>query len=123
MLAVPSSLLSSNISSVQRALCEEKGYDYVPADLESKLGFAIRTQGKVPINGMRHPPAGDTNGCYIWCGEELSQEPDFFEPLHTRHLLERCPEALRFLGLPPGCRFLVAGDYVDVWFDESLLKV
>lgn len=123
MLAAPSSLPSSNISSAQRSLCEEKGCDYTPAGLDSKLGFAIKTQGKIPINGLRHPPAGDTNGWYIWCGEELSQEPEFFEPLHTRHLFERCPEALRFLGLPPGCRFLVAGDYVDVWFDRSLLNI
>jgi len=115
-------LTGSDLTSKQRTLCEERGYDYVLAELDSKLGFAIRTQGKLPINGLRHPPAGDTSGWYIWCGEELSQEPDFFEPLHTPHLFERCPEAIRFLGLPPGCRFLVTGDYVEVWFDESLLN-
>ena len=114
---------SPEIASIQQSLCDQKGYDYVAASLESKLGFAIKTQGKIPINGLRHPPVGDTNGWYIWCGEELSREPDFFDPLHTRHLLDRCPEAIPFLGLPPGCRFLIAGDYIDVWFDESLLHV
>jgi hypothetical protein len=118
-----SALTSPEIASIQRSLCEEKGYDYVPTDLDSKLGFAIETQGKIPINGLRHPSAGDTNGWYIWCGEELSQEANFFDPLHTRHLFERCPDAIRFLGLPPGCRFLIAGDYVDAWFDESLLTI
>lgn len=117
------SVPSSDISLVQISLCEEKGYDYIPVDLDSKLGFAIQTQGKIPINGLRHPPDEDTNGWYIWCGGEPSQGSSFFEPLHTRHLLDRCPEAIRFLALPPGCRFLVAGDYVDVWFDESLLNV
>jgi hypothetical protein len=111
------------VISMQRSLCAEKGYEYVPTSLDSKLGFAIKTQGKIPINGLRHPATGDTNGWHIWCGEDLLQEPDFFEPLHTRHLLDRCSEALPFLGLPPGCRFLVADDYIDVWFDESLLNV
>jgi len=112
-----------DIALVQQSLCKEKGYDYVPATLESKLGFAIKTQGKIPINGLRHAPVGDTNGWYVWCGEELSKEPDFFVPLHTQHLVDRCPEVVPFLGLPPGCRFLIADDYVDVWFDESLLEV
>lgn len=115
--------VNRSISLVQISLCEEKGYDYMPVDLDSKLGFAIQTEGKIPINGLRHPPDEDTNGWYIWCGGEPLQGPSFFEPLHTRHLLDHCPEAIRFLGLPPGCRFLVAGDYVDVWFDESLLNV
>jgi len=28
-----------------------------------------------------------------------------------------------FLGLPPGFRFLFVPGAVDIWFDESLLKV
>ena len=32
------------------------------------------------------------------------------------------PDVLRFLALPPGGRFLVAGDYEDVWEDTSLLE-
>lgn len=116
-------LTEADGASRQRALCEAKGYSYVPTSPESKLGFAVRTQGRLPINGLRHPPTGETNGWYIWCGEELSQDPDFFAPLHTHHLGDRCPEAIPFLGLPPGCRFLVAGDYIDVWFEESLLDI
>ena len=115
--------LAADTELVQKVLCEEKGYHYVPSSLDSKLGFANNTLGKLPLNGLRHPPTGDTNGWYIWCGEELSQEPDFFVPLHTGHLIDRCPEVMRFLGLPPGSRFLVAGDHVDVWFDKSLLNV
>jgi hypothetical protein len=54
---------------------------------------------------------------------EFSSERDFFQPLHTSHLTQRLPQAVRFLGLSPGSRFLLSGDYVDVWFDESLLNV
>ena len=35
----------------------------------------------------------------------------------------RLPEVLPYLALPPGWRFLLAPDYQDVWFDESLLDV
>jgi hypothetical protein len=107
---------------IQRALCRQYGRDFVPCAPDSKLGLAIRTLGQVPINSLRHPPEGDTNGWYIWAGE-YSAEKDFFEPLHASHLSQRLPQPVRFLGLPPGSRFLLAGDHVDVWFDESLLNV
>ena len=38
------------------------------------------------------------------------------------HLADWCPDALRFLGLPPGWRFLVAGAYADAWEDPQLLR-
>jgi hypothetical protein len=33
------------------------------------------------------------------------------------------PQVAGFLGLPPGYRFLLAGDHVDVWYDEKLLDL
>lgn len=116
-------MTNSQIENEQKDFCKKKGYDCLPTTTNSKLGFAIETVGLVPINGLRHPPQGDTNGWYIWCGEELSSEPSFFSPLHTQHLEERCPEVLKLLGLPPGFRFLIAGDYIDIWYDPSLLDV
>ena len=115
--------IGNQFGDVQRKLCDEHGVASVATDLNSKVGFALETQGRLPINGLRHPPTHDTSGWYIWCGEDLSADADFFAPLHVRHLPERCPEATRFLGLPPGYRFLVAGDHVDVWLDEALLSM
>jgi hypothetical protein len=77
----------------------------------------------IPINGLRHPVVGETSGWYIWCGRIFSDAPDFFAPLHTFHLYEDYPEIAHLLGLPPGYRFLLAGDSLDVWFDASLLNV
>lgn len=114
---------SLEMEEKQRAVCRERGVQYVPAGPDSKLGFADSTKGRLPINGLRHPPQADTNGWYIWCGENLSNAADFFSPLHTHHLRERCPEVLPLLGLPPGTRFLLADDYVDIWSDESLLHI
>jgi hypothetical protein len=91
---------------------------------QSKVGIALNVKsGQLPINGLRHPVEGDSSGWYIWAGEELDSSPDFFKPLHVEHLHEWCPDAEKYLSLPPGWRFLIAGDYEDVWFDKSLLNV
>ena len=76
--------------------------------------MALETQGRLPINGLRHPPEGDTTGWYLWGGEEFPSDDDSFSPVHTHHLIQLRPEVLKFLGLPPGFRFLIAGDYMDV---------
>jgi hypothetical protein len=108
--------------SVQQELCQQYGAGFVESLPLMKAGVARNVrEGLVPINGLRHPPVGDTSGWYIWAGEELSEDPDFFVPVHVMHLGEWCPEVIRFLGLPPGWRFLVAGNYQDVWEDPSLL--
>lgn len=110
--------------SDQQRLCEKHGANYMPALDDQKVGIAenVRT-GLLPINGLRHPPQGDTTGWYIWAGEEFSEADDFFVALHVRHLPEWCPEVEKFLGLPPGWRFLKAEDYEDVWYDEALVRV
>lgn len=64
-----------------------------------------------------------TTGWYIWAGEEFSTDPDFFVPLHVKHLNEWCPVVLKYLSLAPGWRFLVTNDYEDVWQDKSLLDI
>jgi hypothetical protein len=91
-------------------------------NIEEKVGFALATKGLLPINGLRHRAEGGTSGWYFWLGEESSSDPDFFSPLHAGHLKQQCPEIIKFLGLPPGYRFLIVEDYLDVWFDESLVK-
>src|SRR5271165_3753681 len=112
---------ANDLERKQLDICRCYNCEFVMATPESKLGVALRTLGKSPVNGLRHPLEKDTNGWYIWCGTEFSQAADFYSPLHTSHVQEYCPEALPYLGLPPGYRFLLAGDHVDVWFDAKLL--
>jgi hypothetical protein len=111
------------IEESQREFCKEHGAEYLAVSDNSKTGFAQDTRGMLPINGLRHPSTGDTSGWYIWCGEQFSNASDFFSALHTYHLYEEYPEIAKLLGLPPGYRFLLAGDYLDVWYDASLLNV
>ena len=89
----------------------------------SKLGIALSTLGQIPINGMRVAPENGTNGWYIWCGEKLSSNADFFDPIHVEHIVKYLPQLQAYLGLPPGYRFLINNNgYEDIWYDSSLLE-
>lgn len=115
--------MTSVEEEMQRSICEKFGAEFCEARVDHKVGVSPNVQsGIMPINGLRHQPVGDTTGWYIWAGEELSGAPDFFQPLHVEHLDEWCPQVKKYLGLPPGWRFLIADGYEDVWFDGNLLK-
>ena len=108
----------------EQTICEWAGVNPMKPEAGTKLGIAIETIGKKPINGLRHQPEKGTNGWYIWCGEEFSEKADFFSPLHIEHLKDYLPEVIEYLDLPPGYRFLIDGNnWEDVWFDENLLKL
>ena len=116
-------LVMNDIAEQQRELCRKYGSVWIPAPEHLKVGIAKNVRESLqPINGLRHQPAGDTTGWYIWAGAEPSSDPTFFVPLHVSHLAEWRPAILRFLGLAPGWRFLMAGGHVDVWEDPMLLK-
>ena len=112
-----------NPSPDQERICREYGAELVPSPSHMKIGIAKNVRDRLlPLNGLRHPPAGDTTGWYIWAGETLSPDDDFFVPLHVAHLELWCPQAIQFLGLPPGWRFIAAPGHEDVWFDQDLLN-
>lgn len=109
--------------SQQRDVCARYGAEPVAAPSKLKVGIASNVrQGVQPVNGLRIKPEGDTTGWYIWAGEQWSDDPDFFVPLHVEHLESWCPQAIPFLQLPPGWRFLVAPGFEDVWQDPQLLQ-
>jgi hypothetical protein len=109
---------------VQQEICRRYGADFAAIPETHKVGISTTVlSGLLPLNGLRHSPEGDTSGWYIWAGEELSESADFFQPLHIGHLDSWCPEVIKYLGLPPGWRFLLAGEHVDVWFDKALLNI
>lgn len=114
----------TSTNELQRSTCLRFDAEYCEASPGMKVGISANVRaGALPVNGLRHAPTDDTTGWYIWAGEDLSEAPDFFLPLHVGHLDEWCPQVTKYLGLPPGWRFLIAGDYEDVWYDESLLHV
>jgi hypothetical protein len=107
----------------KKSVCEWINVAPLSPRANSKLGIALPTLGKLPIHGLRLAPTETTNGWYIWCGDEMSSAPDFFSPLHIEHMAEYLPEAIEYLELPPGYRFLIDGsNYEDVWFDGALIN-
>lgn len=115
-------MTTKEILEEQESICEKYGSSFSSAPNHLKVGISLNVkEGILPVNGLRHYAEGDTTGWYIWAGEEFSSDPDFFVPLHVEHLKEWCPFVIKYLGLTAGYRFLVAGDYEDVWQDESLL--
>lgn len=107
----------------QKEICIKYGAIPYPPKSEDKLGIATDTIGTLPINGLRHNPENGNCGWYIWCGGELSEDPEFFKPVHISHVPKYLPEIERFLALPPGYRFLIAGAHEDVWYDPSIIDI
>lgn len=111
-----------DIVRVQKDVCNRYGKQYVASPPNMKVGIS-RDIKSIPINGQRHPLEGDTTGWYIWTGDDFSDDPDYFLPIHTSHLEVVLPSVLKYLGLPPGWRFLIDDTYEDVWYDPTLLEI
>jgi hypothetical protein len=107
----------------QRSICERLGSAIVSVDPDMKVGVAMETLGMLPLNALRHPPEGGTTGWYIWGGESLSDDDEFFQPLHAAHVADHAPQLLPYLALAPGWRVLLAPGVEDVWFDDALLQL
>jgi hypothetical protein len=106
----------------QRLVCARYGAAFAPPAAGSRVGLAISTLGRRPLNGLRFGPTDGACGWYVWAGGEPSTAADFYQPVCVEHLADRCPAAVPFLALPAGWRFLTDGLYVDVWFDPALVQ-
>jgi hypothetical protein len=116
--------MSSDAAAEQLATCRRFGVPPVESPEDFKVGISRNVlQGIEPLNALRHMPAGDTTGWYIWAGGEPEADPDFFVPLHVAHVGVWCPQILPYLALPPGFRVLLGPGYEDVWDDPALLQV
>lgn len=116
-------MMKSDLRDVQRLICLRFGANFCVSDLKIKVRVSRNVRDGIrPLNGLRIRPEGDTSGWYIWAGNEFSEAPDFFVPLHASHLETLAPLVLPYLGLPPGWRFLVTEEYEDVWADAELIQ-
>ena len=112
--------MNQAVKAMQSKICARYGTVYFPSSASLKVAIAESIRGgDLPLYGQRRPPEGDTSGWYIWAGEYAEVE-DVFKPLHISHIETWTPLALKFLGLPPGWRFLVTPDFEKVSHDESL---
>ena len=55
-----------DIAQSQQEICRRYGVECLPLDFSLKLGVSEDFfSGKMPLNGLRHPPEGDTCGWYL----------------------------------------------------------
>ena len=117
-------MIKADAFAAQMVICTKYGAVFRESPDELKGGISPNVRdGVLPINGVRHPPESGTTGWYIWAGEHMETDDDFFKPLHVAHLEKWCPQVIKYLGLSPGWRFLVAQEYEDVWFDPEALNL
>ena len=112
--------MAETLDELQRRICRTYGAGYEPPEPGTRVGIALQTLGRVPVNGVRHPPTDTTCGWYIYAGQEWSDDPSFYQPLCVEHLADHCHLALPFLCLPPGWWFMTDGKgFIDVWQGNS----
>ncbi|MEV4546197.1 immunity protein Imm33 domain-containing protein [Micromonospora echinaurantiaca] len=116
---------ASRASAAQHAMCRRLAVEPSPPGQRTMVGFALsRPRELEPLNALRHPVAGSSNGWFVWRGPAIPHEDDtFFAPLHVEHLDEYAPQLEPYLALPPGWGVVLAPGYEDVWYDETLLGV
>jgi len=112
----------NKLEKKQKIICSKFKSPFKDCDLSSKVGISQKAyDGEQPIHGMRVNGRNNTSGWFLWSGE-WSEDDDFFMPLHTSHLIDRCPMVLPYLGLDDGWRFLLTDTYEDVWYDPDLFE-
>jgi hypothetical protein len=115
------SLGSAQVRASQNQKCKHFGSPAVYPEPHSRIGVALQTKGKQPINGMRAFPDDGFAGWYIWAGD-YSSDDDFFQPVHISHLPVIWPELLPYLALAPDYRFIMDDDgYEDVWNEPVII--
>ena len=104
-------------SREQAEVC--KRYGVSPMAPEDRVAIALGTLKDNPIYGVRiECPEDGTVSWFFYCGE-YSEEDDFYQVIHTRHLHEELPEVVNYLYLPEGSKFIIDREgYEDVWFEE-----
>jgi len=110
-------------SDAQRKVCERHGSPVIYPDEHMKIGVALQTKGRQPIRGRRYKPENGTEGWYIYAGDDTSEDPDFYKPVHIVHLHEIWPELIPYLALAPGYGFVIDDEgYEDIWYEPDIVK-
>lgn len=100
----------------QKLLCDEFDSAYVKVNGDDVVAIAVHTLNQEPIVGIRKKPETDEKIAWFIYGGELGEGEDFFETMTVRELQDILPEALPYLALAEGFRFMIdREDYEDVW--------
>jgi len=116
-------MAQASYKNKQREICERYGSLVIYPNEHLKIGVALQTKGKLPVRGDRLQPENGTDGWYIWAGDDFSEDPDFYQPVHIVHLHEIWPELIPYLALAPGYHFVIDDKgYEDIWYEPYAPK-
>ena len=107
------------IIAEQKLLCEEFDSAYIKVSGDDVVAVAVETLNQEPIVGIRKKPETEENVAWFIYGGELGDGEDFFQTMPVRELQDILPEALPYLALAEGFRFMIdREDYEDVWKED-----
>ena len=99
----------------QKLVCEEFDSRYIKVNETDLVAIAKHTLNKEPIVGLRKQPDAENVSWFIY-GGELEEGEDFFDVISVKELEDVFPDAIPYLALEQGFRFMIdADDYEDVW--------
>lgn len=109
---------SGMLLKLQQSVCAKHGAKFVGVHKHSMVRLALGSLGQQPFQGLRSAPDGESSGWFLWAGQ-YSTADDFFQLVSYSALFEKCPQVIKYLGLPPGYRFVVDCEgYGEVWLDR-----
>ena len=123
MMKMESSMLQDFIEE-QKLVCEEFDSAYIKVKEDDVVAVAKHTLDQEPIVGLRNKPEPGEKVAWFIYGGELGEGEDFFETMTVKELEEILPDAIPFLALETGFRFMIdRDDYEDVWKAEPDLGI
>lgn len=104
---------------LQQTVCAKHGAQFVEVRNYSMVRLAASSLGQQPFQGCRSAVNGASSGWFLWAGEN-SMADYSFQPVSCTALFEKCPQVIKYLGLPPGYRFIIDDrGREDVWFEPG----
>jgi hypothetical protein len=112
--------MQKDVIEEQKLVCEQYGSAYRAVNDQDVVAIAVKSLTEETIVGIRNLPDSDGIAWFIY-GGELDDSDEFFQTMTVKELEEVFPEALPFLALETGYRFLIDHDeYEDVWREGEL---
>lgn len=104
----------------QHETCERAGAAFDPPRGDQLCAVSDSVlKDRRPVEGVRYQDPSNMSGWYINT-EDFTGSIEDMRIEHLYHLTAARPHLVRFLALPPGCRFRWTASADDVWFDESV---
>ena len=110
---------ASDTIEIQQRICAKHCAPFFECSDDDRAGIALASLKSEPIYGARERNEDGTTSWYVWGGPYSTVE-DFFQPICAGHIRELLPEAVPYLALPPGYKFIIdRSGFEDVWLEEN----